>query len=150
MNQLTAIGVLGKDAVKNTYANAPSVVRLSVAVSDDYKDNKGEWIKRTIWYECSLFRDIDTKRYVKGSKVMIQGTPRLHEYVDGQGVKRVTIQVVLGNVEMVHSKFVEYSQPQTNSQAPSMPQNVADQPTTQYSQSTGHPQAGESIDDLPF
>jgi single-strand DNA-binding protein len=146
MNQLTAIGVLGKDAVKNTYANAPSVVKLSVAVSDDYKDKKGEWIQRTIWYDCSLFRELDTKRYVKGSKVMIQGTPRLHEYVDGQGVKRVSIQVVVNNVEMIHSKYVEYQQPTASSQPPTM-----QQPPTQYSETNSVTTSQTSDDDgLPF
>lgn len=142
MNQLTAVGILGRDATKNTFSNASSVVNFSLAVSDDYKDQSGNWVQRTIWYDCAVFKDMDIKRWVKGSKVLIQGTPRLNEYTDKSGNKSVNIRVVSNYCEMLNSKYVEYQGQQ--------PQQAFTQPQAQpqYSQSVNAPQP--EVDDLPF
>lgn len=140
MNQLTTIGILGRDATKNTFSNASAVVNFSLAVSDDYKDQKGEWISRTIWYDCAVFKDMDIKRWVKGSKVLIQGTPRLNEYTDKNGHKTINIRIVSNYCEMLNSKYVEY-------QGAQQPQQGFNQPQVNAPQT---PQQQEGVDDLPF
>lgn len=132
MHQLIFSGVLGKDAHKNTFANDKTCVNLSVAVSDDYKDAQGNWQQRTIWYDCAVFRDFDTSRYTKGSKVLCSGIPRMKEYTTQEGIVKHKMTATLASVEIIHSTYQGNPQPQ---------------PQQQYQ---APQQSQEEIDNIPF
>lgn len=69
-------GNLGKDPELKYLPNGTAVTNFSVAVSEQYKTQQGETVKRTIWYRVSTFgKQAETcNQYLKkGSKVLVEG-----------------------------------------------------------------------------
>lgn len=82
MEQLTIAGRIGQDAeVKEI--NGKFVVNCNIAVDDSYKNEDGERIERTRWYQCSKFSDKRppvAQHLRKGAFVIVQGIPRPRHY----------------------------------------------------------------------
>lgn len=76
-DKLTIIGKAGKNAEMRFFPNGTQVTKFSVACDRSYKDkNTGEWVNRTIWYNCEVFgklAEIANERINKGSAVMVYG-----------------------------------------------------------------------------
>jgi single-strand DNA-binding protein len=70
------VGNLGRDPeMRYTPAGQP-VTNFSIAVNDDYTNNNGERIKRTIWVRVSAWgkQAENCNQYLKkGSKVLVEG-----------------------------------------------------------------------------
>lgn len=93
LQQLTIIGRLGKDADKGNTNNQP-FVRLNVAVDTGYFDKaNNQWVERTSWWNCTLWKDISVDRYKKGAIVMVQGTPLPSIYTGQDGVTRIDLKM---------------------------------------------------------
>ena len=56
----TVIGHLGQDAVVRHW-NDKQAISFSVAYNESYTDKDGTKHERTIWVNCTLWRDKDTK-----------------------------------------------------------------------------------------
>jgi single-strand DNA-binding protein len=69
-------GNLGKDPEMRYTPSGQAVTSFSVAVNDNYTNNNGERIKRTIWFRVSAWgKQAETcNQYLKkGAKVLIEG-----------------------------------------------------------------------------
>ncbi|CCH52365.1 Single-stranded DNA-binding protein Short=SSB [Fibrisoma limi BUZ 3] len=109
MQQLQIIGRLGQDAVTRE-SNGRKFVSFSVAVDDDYKDQNGQKVERTNWYDCTTEQLAVAQYLTKGTLVFAQGKPRIDQYTkDGK---------VYATCRLNASKIQLLSKPQ-------------DQPTTQ-------------------
>ena len=88
LNQCNFIGRLGKDPERRAMPNGDSVVNLSIACQDDYKDKQGNKVEQTEWVRVTAFRglaDIIAKYCTKGSRVFISGKMKTRKYEkDGQ------------------------------------------------------------------
>ena len=70
------VGNLGRDPEMRYTPSGQAVTSFSVAVNDDYTNNNGERIKRTIWFRISAWgKQAETcNQYLKkGSKVLVLG-----------------------------------------------------------------------------
>ena len=70
------VGNLGRDPEMRYTPAGQAVTNLNVAVSDDYTNNNGERIKRTIWVRVSAWgkQAESCNQYLKkGSKVLVEG-----------------------------------------------------------------------------
>ena len=70
------VGNVGRDPEMRYTPTGTAVTSLSVAVNDDYTNNNGEKIKRTIWFRVSAWgkQAENCSRYLKkGSKVLVEG-----------------------------------------------------------------------------
>lgn len=149
MNKIIITGNLGSDATTGEH-NAQRVINFNVGVNDDYKDQSGNWVNRTIWYSCSFWSQRSADRLLKGTKVMVMGTPRLHNYTDRNGATQTTIKISVSDLEVLHSTA------QPNAQAPVQP-SVGQAPSLPSTPNpmggalaTPQPEQPKAEDDLPF
>jgi len=77
-NLLEIIGHLGRDPETRNTSSGKSVTSFSVAVSNNYKDQRtGEWVdKPSTWFKCTIWGDLGeeiSNRYFKGDCIRVWG-----------------------------------------------------------------------------
>jgi single-strand DNA-binding protein len=100
VNRVTIIGNVGKDPEVRRMTNGDSVVNLSVATSESWKDKaSGERKEKTEWHRVVCFNEHIGKvieQYVhKGSKVYLEGALQTRKWTDKDGVEKYSTEVVL-------------------------------------------------------
>ncbi|HYH64311.1 MAG TPA: single-stranded DNA-binding protein [Urbifossiella sp.] len=100
VNKVILIGHLGKDPdVRNTQ-DGQTIVNLSLATSESWKDrNSGERKERTEWHRVAIFSDglagIARDYLRKGSKVYLEGQLQTRKWTDQSGQEKFSTEVVL-------------------------------------------------------
>jgi single-strand DNA-binding protein len=94
MNQLTVIGFTGQDADFHYTHNGTPVTTLSVATTESWKNQNGEWQSRTEWHRVVAFDRLAeyAKTLQKGSHLLVQGAIRSREY-DKDGVRQRIVEL---------------------------------------------------------
>ncbi len=95
-NTAEIIGHLGRDVELNKTKNGTSVVSLSVATNEFFKDKSGNVQQSTEWHRVVLWKKLaeTASEYLKkGSKVLVAGRLRTREWQDQDGVKRYTTEI---------------------------------------------------------
>lgn len=107
-------GNLGRDPEMRYTPSGQAVTNFSVAVSDDYTNNNGERIKRTIWVRVSAWgkQAESCNQYLKkGSKVLVEGRltvdansggPRI--WTGQDGTPRASFEVSAQTVRFLSSR----------------------------------------------
>jgi len=103
VNMAIIMGRLGNDPELSTMPNGNSVVNLSVATSEQWKDKQtGEKKEATEWHKCVAFGNTANfiKNYAqKGSTVHIIGRIRTRGW-EKDGVKRYATEIIVDSVEL--------------------------------------------------
>jgi single-strand DNA-binding protein len=120
MNKIILSGNLGSNATSQNFGDN-TVINFNLAVNDNYKDQNGNWIDRTIWYQCAFWSKRSTERLVKGAKILVSGLPRLSEYTDKNGQQRSQIKVIVDSLEVVHSPIQSGAQQEQQTPLPTNP-----------------------------
>jgi single-strand DNA-binding protein len=100
LNRATLIGRLGKDPEIHKAADGRSIVNLSLATSESWRDkNSGERKERTEWHKVAIFQDglakVAEQYLKKGSKVYIEGQIQTRKWTDRGGADRYSTEIVL-------------------------------------------------------
>lgn len=88
LNKVILIGRLGHNPDMKTTDSGLEIANLSIATSDRWKDNAGEWQERTEWHDVVFFGKLAgvCKEYLtKGSSVCIEGSLKTEKYTNKQG-----------------------------------------------------------------
>ena len=113
VNKVILVGNLGRDPEVRAMQDNNSVVNLSVATSETWKDkNSGERRERTEWHRVVIFNerlaDVAQKFLHKGSKVYLEGQLQTRKWQDQSGIDKYTTEVVLqrfrGELTMLDSR----------------------------------------------
>jgi single-strand DNA-binding protein len=108
------VGNLGRDPEMRYTPSGQAVTSFSVAVNDDYTNNNGERVKRTIWFRVSAWgKQAETcNQYLKkGSKVLVEGRitadqstggPRIWTSQDGQ--PRASFEISAATVRFLSTR----------------------------------------------
>jgi single-strand DNA-binding protein len=128
------VGNLGRDPEMRYTPAGQAVTNLNVAVSDDYTNNNGERIKRTIWVRVSAWgkQAESCNQYLKkGSKVLVEGRltadpatggPRV--FTKGDGTPGSSFEVSAQTVRFLSSRG-EGGEPGMGGGAPAAEENMA-------------------------
>jgi single-strand DNA-binding protein len=105
-NSIQLIGYLGREPEIRTFNSGRKVGQVSIATSERFKDDSGEWQQRTQWHNLVAWgpqADYLEKYLHKGTFIGIRGklTHRQYEGKDGKKAKRT---------EVVVNEFVPFSQ----------------------------------------
>lgn len=94
LNIINIIGRVGTVAQRDV--NGTTVIQLSVAIPDDYKDKKGEWVKVTHWIRVERWNPIESELKInKGDLVFVSGKIAENSYdKDGSTVKYNLIKAI--------------------------------------------------------
>ena len=104
VNKVILLGHAGKDPEVHELRSG-TVVNLSLATNESYKDNRGEWQERTEWHHlvgyqrtAEILRD-----YVrKGSRIYIEGALRTRSWDDKEtGQTRYRTEIVVFEVSLL-------------------------------------------------
>lgn len=107
LNKVMIIGRLGQDPDVRYTQNNTAVANLSVATSDRFKDNSGEWQERTEWHRVvawSRLAEICQEYLKKGSLVYFEGALQTRSWEDKEGQKRYTTEIKAFSMQMLDSK----------------------------------------------
>ena len=98
LNKVMLIGRLGDGPEMRYTQNGSAVANMRIATDESYKDNNGEWQKKTEWHKAVAFAakaDLAQKYLHKGSQVFIEGRLQTRQWEDNNGNKRYTTEIVV-------------------------------------------------------
>lgn len=102
MNKIIVSGGLGRDAELKQTPQGKSVLEFSLAVNSGFKkDGPPSWWRCAIWGD----RGEKLQQYlVKGTRLLVEGEPKLRQYEDKDGNKRLSAEIFVNNIEFMGSK----------------------------------------------
>src|SRR5579871_5561016 len=100
VNKVILVGNLGRDPEVRSMQDGRSMVNMSVATSDTWRDRQsGERKERTEWHRVVIFNEklaeVAQKYVKKGSKVYVEGQLSTRKWTDQSGQERYTTEVVI-------------------------------------------------------
>jgi single-strand DNA-binding protein len=107
-NKVQLTGNLGNDPELKTLDNGKKVVRFSMATNEEYTTKTGEKNKEVQWHTITAWGKLADKisgELTKGAFVSIEGRLHSSNYVDKDGIKRYS-------TEIVANEFVVNKKPQ--------------------------------------
>ena len=106
LNKVLLIGHLGKDPELKYTPNGTAVCNFSIASSDSYKGDDGNWVDRTEWHNIVVWRklaEICGQYLKKGSKIYMEGKLTTESY-EKDGIKRYITKIVMSDMLMLDKK----------------------------------------------
>jgi len=96
MQKLTIIGNIGRDADLKEI-NSQFLVQFSVAVNNGYYNQQGNWVDRTNWYNCKIWKEKSktdiVKKLLKGRKIYIEGSPDISTYKGSDNQTKIDLSI---------------------------------------------------------
>jgi single-strand DNA-binding protein len=100
-NRVQLIGHVGNDPEIKTFDGGRTLVNLTIATNDSYKNDKGEKVEQTEWHKVVAWgktAEIIEKYVTKGKEIAIDGKLTHRSYEDKNGEKRYVTEVVANEV----------------------------------------------------
>jgi single-strand DNA-binding protein len=97
-NSVRLVGNLGMDPEVKSFDNNRKLAKISIATNETYKNDKGEKITDTQWHNLILWgmqAKLAEDLLKKGDEVAIEGKLASRSYVDKDGNKKYTTEVVV-------------------------------------------------------
>lgn len=145
VNKVMLIGNLGADPDIRTMPNGNSVVTLSIATTESWKDREGFVQEQTEWHRVSVFgklADIAGQYLTKGSKVFIEGRLQTRKWQDKNGQDRYSTEIVANEMTMLGGGSEgQQRQPRDRDDRREPPRQQ---------QRPSHPPPPDFDDDIPF
>jgi len=113
INKVILVGNVGKDPEVRHMPSGGSVVKLSVATSEAWKDNDGQVQERTEWHRVVFFSklaDIVAEYVKKGSKLYLEGSLKTSQY-EKDGITRFSTDIIAKDMQMLDSKPANLTSP---------------------------------------
>ncbi|XP_002740707.1 single-stranded DNA-binding protein, mitochondrial-like [Saccoglossus kowalevskii] len=119
VNKVTLVGRAGRGAEEKGLESGRPVVQFTLATSDVYKDNRtdheGEYREKTQWHRISVFyspalRETVLKYVKKGSRLYITGKLEYSEYINRDGGKVFSTNIVADDVIFLSTRSSEDDQ----------------------------------------
>ncbi|MBU8892829.1 MAG: single-stranded DNA-binding protein [Bacteroidales bacterium] len=104
INKVEIQGLLGKDAEEKTFDSGRTLINMSIATSEGYKNTDGEWVNTTTWHNVVYWKnkkDEDLSYLKKGEPVSILGKLNNRKYTDKNGNEKYISEVVAFKIEKV-------------------------------------------------
>jgi single-strand DNA-binding protein len=106
-NQVQLIGNIGKDTVVTPLQNGNAVGKASIAISEKYKNAKGELFETTEWVNLEFWgknAENAGKLLKKGAGVIVNGSIKTDSYENKDKVKMYATKVVVN--EFIVTNYV--------------------------------------------
>ncbi|NRB50584.1 MAG: single-stranded DNA-binding protein [Saprospiraceae bacterium] len=107
MLNTVAIGNIGADAVIR-HTNGKMAISFPVAHNEKYTDKQGNRHEKTIWIDCTIWRESETKLVAylkKGQMVYVEGSPSTDAYVQKDtGELMSAFRLTVRKIELIGGK----------------------------------------------
>ena len=152
INKVILVGNLGKDPEVRALESGVKVAQFSMATTESYKDNSGNWQDKTEWHNIVVWRYLAEKaesQLHKGSQVYIEGKITTRQWTDKDNNTRYTTEIIADKLMALGKRegggSGNYPPPPSLENAPAKPAantTKAEEPNIAPKQ--------EAEDDLPF
>lgn len=116
VNKIILLGRIGKDPEIRSTATGVTVATASIATSEKFKGNDGQYKEKTEWHRLVFWGklgEIAGKYLVKGAQTYIEGKLTHREYEDKTQTKKHITEIVVTNLILCgHKSEPVGSQPQ--------------------------------------
>jgi single-strand DNA-binding protein len=149
VNKVFLLGNVGKDPEIRSTGGGTMVANFSLATSDRFQDQQGNWQERTEWHNLVAFKrtaEIVRDYVKKGSKLYIEGKIQTRSWDDKEtGAKKYRTEIIVNDLSLLSGREDGggYSRP-SNASSNNMDQR---QPAGIYDVAQS---AEISDDDIPF
>lgn len=158
INKVTLVGRLGDDPKTKTLESGATVGGFSVATSENYKDQSGEWQENTEWHDIVVWRQLADRageHLKKGDLVYIEGKITTRKWNDTNGNPRRKTEVVANYFRRLNkrdSNYLPTEEPPNTSPSPAGNRgpNPDRLPNAKTTIAAGATDDKEATDDLPF
>ncbi len=144
VNKAIVVGTLGQDPDVHATANGGTVVNVSVATNESWKDkNTGEQVEKTEWHRIVMFNklaEIAAQYLKKGSQAYFEGKILTRKWQDQSGNDRYSTEIVANEMQLLGGR------PDNQGQQPA-PNN---QHTPAAGSNRGQPIPDDEFDQIPF
>ena len=107
VNRVFLIGNLGNDPEIKYLEGGSAVARFSLATSEKYTDKHGERKEDTEWHRVTVWGKLAetcAEHLKKGRSVCVEGKIKSSKYEDGEGVSRMSFEIVARGVSFLGSQ----------------------------------------------
>jgi len=104
VNKAIVVGRLGQNPEIRSTGNGDNVANFSLATDESYKNKAGERVKSTTWHKIVVFgkqADIAGQYLQKGSLVYVEGRMQSKDWVNKEGQKQTSHEIVASNFRML-------------------------------------------------
>jgi single-strand DNA-binding protein len=101
-NSVRLMGHLGTDPEVRAFENNRKLARLSIAINENYKNDKGEKVTETQWHHLVFWGSQATlaEQYLKkGDEIALEGKLAARSYTDKDGNKRYVNEIVVNEFQ---------------------------------------------------
>ena len=102
INKVEIQGFLGQDAEVKTFDSGRTLVNMSIATNESYKDKNDEWVNNTTWHNITYWKnkkDENTDFLKKGELVSVVGKLNTRKYTDKNDQERFVTEIVAFKIE---------------------------------------------------
>lgn len=103
-NSVRLAGFTGTDPVIVNYAGSKRMGRISLAVNESYKNNTGEFVNKTQWFNLVFWNkkvDLIEAAVKKGTAISIEGKLNNQSYTDKKGEQRFSTEIIVNAIEVI-------------------------------------------------
>jgi single-strand DNA-binding protein len=108
VNKVILLGNVGKDPEIRSTPSGATVASFSLATSDRFQDQQGNWQDRTEWHNLVAFKrnaEIIRDYVKKGSKLYVEGKLQTRSWDDKEsGQKRYKTEVVVFDISLLSGR----------------------------------------------
>src|ERR1035441_3933890 len=101
VNKVILLGNVGKDPEIRSTPGGTMVANFTLATSDRFQDQQGNWQDRTEWHNLVAFKrtaEIVRDYVKKGSKLYIEGKIQTRTWDDKEGVKHYKTEILVNDI----------------------------------------------------
>jgi single-strand DNA-binding protein len=108
VNKVILLGNVGKDPEIRSTGGGTMVANLTLATSDRFQDQQGNWQDRTEWHNLVAFKrtaEIIRDYVKKGSKLYIEGKIQTRSWDDKEsGAKRYRTEIIVNDLSLLSGR----------------------------------------------
>lgn len=107
VNKVEIQGFLGKDADVKTFESGRTLINMSVATNESYKNQKDEWVTNTLWHNVAYWINKKNESFdflKKGTMIAVIGKLNNRKFIDKNGNNRYITEIVAQKLEHIKSE----------------------------------------------
>jgi single-strand DNA-binding protein len=107
VNKVILLGNVGKDPEIRSTPGGTMVANFTLATSDRFQDQQGNWQDRTEWHNLVAFKrtaEIVRDYVKKGSKLYIEGKIQTRTWDDKDGAKHYKTEILVNDLSLLSSR----------------------------------------------
>jgi single-strand DNA-binding protein len=107
VNKVILLGNVGKDPEIRSTPGGTMVANFTLATSDRFQDQQGNWQDRTEWHNLVAFKrtaEIVRDYVKKGSKLYIEGKIQTRTWDDKEGLKHYKTEILVNDLSLLSGR----------------------------------------------